>query len=605
MTSHTALGLRRIACVLAACVLMPAAAHAWTWGDTLTTIWKPLPNLPQLARPGDTLSVWASAPAGANGWSALLQYGSYTVAMPPAGGAYVASRARWELGFVVPAGTRWQVYDFVLMSSATAPDTSRHAVKVLPAYRDTFYFAQISDTHLPTHALSMNGMINTADTSGFADFDAVAADLNVIHPEFILHTGDLVNEGELEQYLAMYEMSRAKAALSRLADPVFVVSGNHDLGGWQATAPPDGTSRYNWWRLFGWPYLDSPPAGDPVHSQDYAFDYGLLHCVGLENYINNGSYDHFRTAQYGAQSLSAEQMSWLTTHLATVPAGHTKLLFYHYDFGGTLSNGLPGAMYTQINPVALGVNGAIWGHFHSVPEDTLTHRSAKPFNLGLQSVIDYRAFRIFRVVNGVISPGPMHHSGGIASTPLDSLTVSFTGANDGSATVLGATVTNRFGETWDHGRLVFKMQPGGGYAATGGSVVQQFVHDGITEVEVACVLPAGGVTIVTVTRTAGVDGGPVADDLQLAPPTPNPFVPGLGTLVLRFSQPRRQRVSLVVLDLAGRRVATLKQGDEPAGPMVVQWNGQDRAGRRVRAGSYVIALEAGGARRVAKVIIAN
>ena len=59
-----------------------------------------------------------------------------------------------------------------------------------------------------------------------------------------------------------------------------------------------------------------------------------------------------------------------------IPAGHTKLLFYHYDFGGTLGNGLPGAQWTQISPAALGVDGAIWGHFHTVPEDTITHRNA-------------------------------------------------------------------------------------------------------------------------------------------------------------------------------------------------------------------------------------
>src|SRR5689334_7402186 len=39
-----------------ACALLSARstpAHAWAWGDTLTTIMKPLPNLPQPARPGD------------------------------------------------------------------------------------------------------------------------------------------------------------------------------------------------------------------------------------------------------------------------------------------------------------------------------------------------------------------------------------------------------------------------------------------------------------------------------------------------------------------------------------------------------------------------
>jgi len=52
---------------------------------------------------------------------------------------------------------------------------------VLPAFRSSFYFAQISDTHLPEHAFSSGGVIDTTDTTGMADFDAVIADLNMIH----------------------------------------------------------------------------------------------------------------------------------------------------------------------------------------------------------------------------------------------------------------------------------------------------------------------------------------------------------------------------------------------------------------------------------------
>ena len=43
--------------------------------------------------------------------------------------------------------------------------------------------------------LLSGGVINTSDTTGMADFDAIIDDMNLIHPEFILHTGDLVNEG--------------------------------------------------------------------------------------------------------------------------------------------------------------------------------------------------------------------------------------------------------------------------------------------------------------------------------------------------------------------------------------------------------------------------
>src|SRR6185295_11537357 len=210
------------------------------------------PNLPVLVRPGDTFTVWANAPSGTTGWSASLTYGALTVPLTAAGGGWQASKNRWELQYTVPVGTQEEIYALRLTSNSTVPDVAAHAVKVFPSFPASFYFAQISDTHLPEHAFSSNGQINPADTTGMADFQAVIEDLNAIHPMFIVLSGDFVNEGELEEYLGMYEMGRAQGMLNRLRDPVFVSTGNHDIGGWGATLPPDGTSRKDWWRYFGW-----------------------------------------------------------------------------------------------------------------------------------------------------------------------------------------------------------------------------------------------------------------------------------------------------------------------------------------------------------------
>ena len=548
--------------------------------------------------------MWANAPSAAGGWGASLRFGALGVGLLPAGGGWQPTRARWELGFVVPPATPEEVYDLVLISDATPPDTSRHAVKVLPAYRSDFYFAQISDTHLPEHTFSSNGQINSADTTGMADFDAVIEDLNAIHPEFIIHTGDLVNEGELEEYLGMYEMGRAKTMLSRLRDPVFVSSGNHDIGGWKPTAPPDGTARKNWWRHFGWPFLARPPPGDPYHSQDFHFDYGLLHVIGLEAYINNGSYDSYLTNIWGAQSFTLEQMSWLAADIAAVPAGHSKLLFYHYDFGGTLGNGLPGANFSQINPASLGLDGAIWGHNHGVAEGNL---AARPFNLGLQSVIDgRRSFRIFRVHDGIMTPGPMHHAGGYGSTPTDSLAVGWSAPNDGTRSSLTATVMNRYAETWDHARLVFNMADhDSAYAASGGAVVQTIRQGGMVNVYVDCVLQAGGVTVVSVNAAAPLAVVPAGrpGDLRLERPVPNPFRPVSGALEVRFAVSAPCAARVAVFDLGGRRMATLFDGRAAAGEHRLSWNGRATSGAPLPAGAYLLELDSARGRRIRKLAL--
>jgi hypothetical protein len=586
-----------------------APARAWTYGDTLTVIQRPLPNLPALAQPGDIVTLWALAPSTAGSWAASLQLGALTVPLVPAGGGWQPSLSRWVLQYTVPPGTPEELYDLAVTSDATLPDVAQHAVKVLPTFRNDFYFAQISDTHLPEHTFSSNGTINTADTSGMADFDAVIDDLNLIHPEFIVHTGDLVNEGELEEYLGMYEMGRAQQMLTRLRDPVFVSTGNHDIGGWIPTAPPAGTSRKDWWRYFGWNWLGNPPAADPWHSQDYSFDYGLLHLIGLEAYQNDGSYDNYLPALYGAQSMTTEQMNWLAGDVAAVPPGRTKLAYFHYDFGGTLANGTAAPNFSQFsNPAALGLDGVFWGHNHVVAEG---NRTAKPFNLGLQSVISNsfggRTFRIFRVSSGIVTPGPMHHAG----TTMDSLRVVWSAPNDGTPILQTATITNRFGEAWDHARLVFYMvDHDTTYVPTGGTVAQVIRQAGMMNVYVDCVVPAGSGAAPTTTVVSLAPGGPVAavdpggpPALRLDPPAPNPFVPVTAALRLRFALAAAGEVRAAVFDPAGRRVATLARGPFDAGEHGLRWDGASDAGPPAPAGLYFVRVDAAGRALVRRILL--
>ena len=594
--------------VLAASALTPSAAHAWTYGDTLTVILRPLPSLPALARPGDSFTVWANAPSGATGWNASLQFGALNVPLASAAGAWQPTKGRWELTFTVPPNTPEETYALALASDSTAADTSLHAVRVLSAYQADYYFAQISDTHLPTHAFSTTaGGINVSDTTGMADFDAVIEDLNVIHPEFIIHTGDLVNEGELEEYLGMYEMGRAQGMLGRLEAPVWVSSGNHDIGGWIPTTPPDGNSRKNWWRYFGWKWLENPPAGDPFHSQDVTFDYGPLHVVGLEAYINSGSYDHYRQDIWGAQSFTPEQMTWLQNDLAAQAPGTHKLLYYHYDFGGTLAGGTSGPNFSQINVSALGLDGAIWGHNHVVAENSRTARTATPFDLGCRSVIDYRAFRIFRVHAGVISPGPMHFASTLSTKAVDSLGVAWAAPNDGSRSSNSVALLNKYGEAWDHARIRFVLaNHDSTFIATGGTIAQVIRQGAVADVYVDCILPASTTSAVSVGTLAPVTGVAAA-----APPAfairalgPSPFIAGAGApLTLRFALPATAQVRVEVLDVSGRRVALLLDEVLVAGEHDARWDGSSAGGAPASPGVYLIRLSSGEGTRTGRVIV--
>ena len=102
---------------------------------------------------------------------------------------------------------------------------------------------------------------------------------------------------------------------------------------------------------------------------------------------------------------------------------------------------------------------------------------------------------------------------------------------------------------------------------------------------------------ITATPDRTPDG---AAAISLAGAAPNPFNP---RTELHFTLDRSRHVQLGIYDLSGRRVALLADGVFAAGEQTVSWDGQDRAGRELPSGSYVIALEGAGFRQTSKLTL--
>ncbi|MBK7048522.1 MAG: hypothetical protein IPH48_18910 [bacterium] len=84
---------------------------------------------------------------------------------------------------------------------------------------------------------------------------------------------------------------------------------------------------------------------------------------------------------------------------------------------------------------------------------------------------------------------------------------------------------------------------------------------------------------------SGVTGPPAADVSLTA--SPNPFNP---RTTIAFTLPQAGDTMLAVYDLAGRRVATLVEAPLPAGPISLEWDGRDDAGRALPSGVYLVRL---------------
>jgi 3',5'-cyclic AMP phosphodiesterase CpdA len=418
-------------------------------GDTLTVIQRPLLNIPTIVTVGDTMTIECEADPATSGWAAELEREGIDVPMSVLSASYDASTTWWELQVLVPPVPVHDLYDLVVTADGGIDDLTWNAVRVIPEFKDDYYFVHVTDPHLVTHLYYYESGADT-DTSEIVDLREVINDINIINPEFVLLTGDLVNEGELEEFLNKQYYTRSQALLTEFEIPVYLTSGNHDIGGWDDTPPPDGNARRNWWRFFGWRRCDDPPPGAPWYTQNYSFDYGPVHYIGLEAYIN---YDGWRYSTYGGESFTSGQMQWLEDDIAAHSASAAHVLFYHYDFSN------------QINLNSLGADMALWGHTHR-DDDDYTH----PYDICTDNTCDgARSYRLIRVSGGTLQPSPTVSAGSDGAN----LEVTFFPGNNGTYYSVRADIYNDIDERFEHGLLRFIMPNQPGTIGVGGGTLLQ------------------------------------------------------------------------------------------------------------------------------------
>ena len=155
------------------------------------------------------------------------------------------------------------------------------------------------------------------------------------------------------------------------------------------------------------------------------------------------------------------------------------------------------------------------------------------------------------------------------------------GANLGAFVVVGGTMT-------DLSTLLVNSDPGWSQLVVtglndGGSIVGYGTLNGGTH----------GFLAMPVSATAV---GPAAAVLRTAIPAsaPNPFRSGTTITLELAARDAAGRVRLEVFDTAGRRVATLLDGQLPAGRHSIAWSGRDDAGRRSGSGIYFARLSSNG-----------
>lgn len=537
--------------------------------DTLTVIQRPLLNIPAIVLPGETFNIECVAPSTVTNWSAQLERGNLSATLNITNTEYSTTPPRWILTAVVPNVNVFEQYDLRVSASGGINDRTRKSVRVLPSRKTNYYFAHLTDLHLPTHIFYPDPGYNT-DSTEVVDFREVINDLNIIRPEFVLITGDLVNQGELEEFENLRVYSKAKRLLGELDIPIYLTAGNHDIGGWPATPPPAGSARKFWWKHFGWSWLNNTSASWPYNTQDYSFDYGPVHYTGLEAYVN---YDSYLTNIYGGTSFTNRQMQWLQADL-NAAGNSTKVLFHHYDFNN------------QLNLNTLGVNMALWGHIH-YDSGSLT---TQPYNLSTRAVCNgYRTYRIVRVNNTTLQPYASVNAGPTGNK----ITLDFYPGNYGYADSVRAVLVNNQPLAFEHSVIKFLMPAGNSeYTITNG-VLEQVDRSGEFNVcYVGVNLPAYSTVTVTIkdNTTANLDETIPAANISFNAVYPNPFAAETN---ISINQVKAGNLSVNVYNLKGELVKAVYQGKVTAGTQYYKWDGKDALNRAVPAGIYLVRVSDG------------
>jgi hypothetical protein len=498
-------------------------------GDTLTVIQRPLLNIPEIVIPGETLTITCLAPQNTTNWNAWLKHSNKRINMPISNSQWLNNPNRWELVTTVPSVPIFELYDLEVSASGGISDITENAIQVIPTRKNNYYFVHITDAHLPNRLYYPNAGFET-DSTAVEDFRAVMEDINLIHPEFVLFTGDLVNEGELESFANQYWYGWTQKLLSEFDIPVYVTSGNHDIGGWNQTPPPAGSARRNWWKYFGWNWLDSEDPNWLYHTQDYYFTYGNTIFIGLESYDN---YDYWRLNIYGTTSFTDQQIAWLNSTLSLFP-NYTKVLFHHYDF------------QDELNLSALGIDLALWGHIHSNNGSI----SNFPYNLATRSICDgNRAYRMVRVNNNQIIPYNTIYAGATGNN----LSIQYFPSNYGVADSIRATIINNQPLTFENAQIKFIMPSGmNGYRVQGG-ILEQVDRNGVNNVcYVRVSLSANSTTNISIADSGveNIDPLQVPKPLQIKSIYPNPL--SLQGNIQLYSEKSLPTLTLQLYNLKGQ-----------------------------------------------------
>jgi 3',5'-cyclic AMP phosphodiesterase CpdA len=303
------------------------------------------------------------------------------------------SEDHWRLVATVPSYTPEELYNITVVVHSDEGyiySTNPRAVSVIDHYTDTFSFIHITDLHVG----DPRGLAeNVEQTIGMKSIKKCIEEINLLHPEFVIISGDLVF-GQLYPFEYSREYKLCYDILQQFDVPTYLVPGNHD-----------GYNRFRedglafWQRYFG-----------PLY---YSFDFGNYHFLGVNSY-DWSAQDRltilFAPLNWGG-SIREEQLTWIEQDLAATTASHRFMFLHHNPIWDTKKDSLlHKGYYNRENLLSLinqyDIEMVLAGHIHadnvSYQNDILFITTTTPESeIGPED--GYWGYRCIEITNGSIT----------------------------------------------------------------------------------------------------------------------------------------------------------------------------------------------------------
>ncbi|HVQ00846.1 MAG TPA: metallophosphoesterase [Candidatus Thermoplasmatota archaeon] len=358
------------------------------------SILSPRCSAPVILEAGGTFTIWFAA----DPFTSVYAY--ISTAYEPVVDTYWLSlqsvhiqEGNWYVNASVSESVASELYNLTLLldNNGMLLTTTQPRAVSISHITNNFTFIHLTDFHVGD---PRGFSVSISQTLGYKSVLRCISEVNLLHPDFVVISGDLVF-GQLYPREYAHEYSKLYEMLQRFDVPTYIVPGNHD-----SYRRPGEDGQAIWKQYFG-----------PLY---YSFNYGPFHFVAVNSYDlpARNRWAVGPIAGYWGGSIQDEQLTWISSDLNQSSNATLTFMFMHHNPLWDTRNDSLFHNHDYMNRQQIldlinqhGVDMVLAGHVHydsvNIVNGTTFITTTTPES-EIRTADGYWGYRMIRVENGTI-----------------------------------------------------------------------------------------------------------------------------------------------------------------------------------------------------------